>query len=255
MDAPPVDPQNERISIAASEKAGGPQRKTSVLSSFGVFAAMSSRLMCPLAPGHSVSRRDNTRTRRKFSSRVFSGSNSGINILDLAMAKPVIVLDYDPGWPGLFQSLRRRIADALGDMAAVIEHIGSTAVPGLAAKPIIDIDVLSASETMLPAAIERLSSLGYVHRGNLGIPEREAFLAPANDPPHHLYVCPPCSAEFRRHVAFRDYLRAHPKDAKIYSDLKIALAERFREDRSAYTAAKGEFVAELTSRALDTRKK
>lgn len=171
------------------------------------------------------------------------------------MSNSVIVLDYDPNWPGLFQSLRKRIADAFGDMAAAIEHVGGTAVPDLAAKPIIDIDVLLASETMLPAAIERLASLGYVHQGNLGIPEREAFLAPANDPPHHLYVCPPCSTEFRRHMAFRDYLRAHPKDAKIYGDLKIALAERFREDRSAYIAAKGEFVAELTSRAIATQKK
>jgi GrpB-like predicted nucleotidyltransferase (UPF0157 family) len=171
------------------------------------------------------------------------------------MANPVIILDYDPNWPGLFQSLRQRIADAFGDMAAAIEHVGSTAVPHLTAKPIIDIDVLLASETMLPAAIERLASLGYLHRGNLGIPEREAFLAPADAPPHHLYVCPPCSAEFRRHVAFRDYLRSHPQEAKIYGDLKVALAERFREDRPAYMTAKGEFVAELTSQASASQKK
>ena len=141
------------------------------------------------------------------------------------------------------------------NMAAAIEHVGSTAVPDLPAKPIIDIDVLLASETMLPTAVERLASLGYIHQGNLGIAEREAFLAPANDPPHHLYVCPPCSAEFRRHMAFRDYLCAHPKDAKIYGDLKITLAERFREDRSAYNNAKSEFVTELTNRAIATQKK
>lgn len=171
------------------------------------------------------------------------------------MANPVIVLDYDSNWPALFQSLRERIADALGTMAAAIEHVGSTAVPGLAAKPIIDMDVLLTSEPMLPQVIERLGALGYVHRGNLGVPEREAFFAPANDPPHHLYVCPPCSAEFRRHIAFRDYLRAHPKDAKIYGDLKIALAERFREDRPAYNTAKTEFVTELTSRAIAAQRK
>jgi GrpB-like predicted nucleotidyltransferase (UPF0157 family) len=141
------------------------------------------------------------------------------------MADPVIVLDFDPTWPALFQTLRQRIADALGDMAAAIEHVGSTAVPNLAAKPIIDIDVLLASETMLPAAIERLAKLGYVHRGDLGVPGREAFRAPASDPRHHLYVCPPSSVEFRRHVAFRDYLRAHPTDSKTYGDLKMALAE------------------------------
>ena len=171
------------------------------------------------------------------------------------MANPVIILDYDSNWPALFQSIRKRIAAALGDIAAAIEHVGSTAVPGLAAKPIIDIDVLLTSEPMLATAIELLATLGYVHRGNLGIPEREAFFAPVNDPPHHLYVCPPCSAEFRRHIAFRDYLRAHPKDAKIYGDLKMALAERFREDRSAYNTAKTEFVAELTSRELAAQKK
>ena len=107
---------------------------------------------------------------------------------------------------------------------------------------------------MLPAAIERLARLSYIHRGDLGIPEREAFLAPASDPPHHLYVCPPSSAEFQRHVAFRDYLRAHPQDAKIYGDLKIALAKRFRDDRPAYNTAKGEFVAEITGRATAARK-
>ena len=171
------------------------------------------------------------------------------------MANPVILSDYDPNWPGLFQFLRRRVADVLGDMAAAIEHVGSTAVPGLAAKPIIDIDVLLASETMLLTAIERLAGLGYIHRGNLGIAEREAFFAPVNDPPHHLYVCPPSGAEFRRHVAFRDYLRAHPNDAKIYAGLKKALAERFREDRVGYNNAKNGFVEELTSRALATTQK
>jgi GrpB-like predicted nucleotidyltransferase (UPF0157 family) len=170
--------------------------------------------------------------------------------IDSDMENPVIVLAYDPNWPGRFQYLRKRIADALGGMAAAIEHVGSTAVPGLVAKPIIDIDVVLTLETRLPAAIERLAHLGYIHRGNLSVPEREAFRAPAGDPPHHLYVCPPCSAEFRRHMAFRNYLRAHPKDAKMYGDLKIALAERFREDRPAYNAAKTKFVEKLTNRAI-----
>ena len=145
------------------------------------------------------------------------------------MANPVIVVDYDPNWPLFFEMLRQRLSRALGEMAATVEHVGSTAVPNLAAKPIIDIDVLLASEALLPSAIERLADVGYIHQGNLGIPEREAFMALVNDPPHHLYVCPPSSAEFRRHIAFRDYLRAHPRDAKAYGDLKTALAQRFRE--------------------------
>jgi GrpB-like predicted nucleotidyltransferase (UPF0157 family) len=190
---------------------------------------------------------------RQFLATLPSSSSSYFLDIDMpysTLANPIVVLDYDPNWPFVFQSLRKRIAETLGDMAAAIEHVGSTAVPNLEAKPIIDIDVLLASETMLPAAIEGLAGLGYIHRGNLGVPEREAFLAPASDPPHHLYVCPPRSAEFQRHLAFRNYLRAHPLDAKIYGELKRALATQFREDRPAYVNAKGEFVEELTSQAI-----
>jgi GrpB-like predicted nucleotidyltransferase (UPF0157 family) len=166
------------------------------------------------------------------------------------MANPVIVADYDPRWPELFEFFRRRNAATLGDLAAAIEHVGSTSVPGLAAKPIIDIDVLLASADTLPAAIERLASVGYSHRGDLGIPEREAFLAPANDPRHHLYICPPTSREFRSHLALRDYLRARPEEAKAYGELKRTLAARFRDDREGYLEGKREFVAELVRRAL-----
>jgi len=171
-------------------------------------------------------------------------------MLGSAKAKPVAVVEYDPAWPEYFEFLRKRIAGTIGDLATAIEHVGSTAVPNLAAKPIIDIDVLLKSDDMLPVAIERLAILGYVHRGDLGVPEREAFLAPARDLPHHLYICPPRSTEFRRHVAFRNFLRAHPEEAKIYGDLKIALAERFRDDRPAYVTAKSEFVNQLTSVAI-----
>ena len=177
------------------------------------------------------------------------------NLPNPAMAKPVVILDYDPKWPALFQFFRRRIGDALGGAAAAIEHVGSTSVPGLAAKPIIDIDVLLRSDAMLWWAIDRLATLGYLHRGNLGVPGREAFHAPANDPAHHLYLCPPGSSEFQRHMAFRDYLRAHPEDANAYSELKKGLAVRFRKDRIAYNDAKAEFVAGISSRAIAMQKR
>jgi GrpB-like predicted nucleotidyltransferase (UPF0157 family) len=166
------------------------------------------------------------------------------------MVRPLLVKDYDPSWPAVFQALREPIAGVLGDISAAIEHVGSTAVPHLAAKPIIDIDVLLASDSLLPAVIERLASLGYVHQGDLGIPEREAFLFPTHAPSHHLYVCPPHSREFQRHLAFRDYLRANPNEAKAYGGLKKSLALRFPDDWAAYTAGKSEFVEELTSRAM-----
>jgi GrpB-like predicted nucleotidyltransferase (UPF0157 family) len=166
------------------------------------------------------------------------------------MMNPVVVVEYDPGWPALFEFFRGRIVTALGGLATAVEHVGSTAVPGLAAKPIIDMDVVLVSGDALLAAIERLATLGYVHQGDLGIPEREAFRTPAGDSPHHLYVCPPQSREFRRHLAFRDYLRSHPKEAKVYGNLKQALALRFSQDRDAYMAGKGECVTELLNRAL-----
>lgn len=167
-----------------------------------------------------------------------------------AVANAIIVVDYDPNWPSVYESLRKRIADVLADLTAAIEHVRSTAVPNLAAKPIIDIDVLLKSEEMMPAAIKRLASISYIHLGNLGIADREAFCAPTGDPPHHLYVCPPRSAEFRRHLAFRNYLRTHPADAKIYGDLQWTLAERFRGECPAYLNAKSELVEALAGQTI-----
>lgn len=163
---------------------------------------------------------------------------------------PVIVVDYDPVWPVQFRSLRGKIASVLRLMASAIEHVGSTSVVGLAAKPIIDIDVLLSSSSYLSSAIDRLATLGYVHQGDLGIKDREAFRSPLGAVPQHLYVCPPHSIEFRRHMALRNYLRTHPIDAAQYGELKRSLALRFRDDREAYLAGKSEFVTTLTSRAL-----
>src|SRR6516165_10752214 len=105
------------------------------------------------------------------------------------MPEPVIIVDYDSRWPDLFEELRVPVVAALGDLVIVVEHIGSTAVPGLAAKPIIDMDVVVPSVADIPEAIGRLATLGYVHRGDLGIAGREAFTAPAGTPRHHLYMC------------------------------------------------------------------
>lgn len=166
------------------------------------------------------------------------------------MPHPVIVVDYDPQWPALFAALRARIGSALGDLAAAIEHVGSTAVPGLAAKPVIDIDVLLSSSGGLPEAVGRLAALGYLHQGDLGVAGREAFRQPADQPAHHLYVCAPGGQEFRRHIAFRDYLRSHPESARAYAELKRNLARLCRDDRGEYVSGKGEFVNETLRRAI-----
>jgi GrpB-like predicted nucleotidyltransferase (UPF0157 family) len=177
-------------------------------------------------------------------------SCSGYQSKATASTNPIIVVDYDSHWPATFEILRSRLAEALGGLAAAIEHIGSTAVPGLAAKPVIDIDVLLKSASGLPLVIQRLASSGYAHRGDLGIAGREAFATPPGGPAHHLYVCPPESQEYRRHLALRDYLRTHFAEAAAYSKLKRSLAVRFRDDRSAYLAGKNAFIEVLLQKAL-----
>ena len=145
--------------------------------------------------------------------------------------------------------LRSRIAVALEGIADAIEHVGSTAVPGLAAKPIIDMDVLLGSDADLPLAIARLASVGYEHKGDLGVTGREAFSCPPGNCPHHLYVCRRSSLAYQQHITFRNYLRTHKADADAYAQLKRDLASKFRDDRDAYTQAKGRFVTEILERA------
>jgi GrpB-like predicted nucleotidyltransferase (UPF0157 family) len=165
------------------------------------------------------------------------------------MQRTIIVTEYDPGWPAAFEALRARAAGVLGELAVAIEHVGSTSVPGLAAKPIIDIDVVVRSPDEIPAAIEALATIGYSHLGDLGIAGREAFRQPPGPPEHHLYVCPLGGRELPRHLAFRDYLRAHPEAADVYAALKRAAALRFSNDIDGYVAAKTEFIEGILSRA------
>jgi GrpB-like predicted nucleotidyltransferase (UPF0157 family) len=162
---------------------------------------------------------------------------------------PIFIVDYDPEWPREFDALRDRAASAVGDVAVAIEHVGSTAVPGLAAKPIIDLVVVVEPEDV-QRAVERLVAIGYVHRGNLGVEGREAFSAPEGDRRHHLYVSPTDSEELRAQLAFRDRLRLDGTLAAEYEALKRELAVEFRDDRMGYTDAKTEFVV-AASRPLD----
>jgi GrpB-like predicted nucleotidyltransferase (UPF0157 family) len=138
----------------------------------------------------------------------------------ITMPTPLVITEYDPQWPILFEKLRVKFSELLGDMVSAIEHVGSTSVPGLAARPIIDLDVLLASAAYLPETIRRLATLGYEHQGDLGIAGREAFRTPPNLFAHHLYVCFPNYEEFGRHLLLRNYLRSHPAEVSAYSRLK-----------------------------------
>jgi len=158
------------------------------------------------------------------------------------MAHEIVIDEYDPAWPGEFVRLRDRAQDALGEVAIGIEHVGSTAVPGLPAKDLIDMVVVIEWEDDLPEAISRLEAIGYEARGSLGVEGREAFWWPEGEKRHHLYVSPKTSAELQAQVAFRDLLLSDPALAQDYVELKRELAERFRDDRSGYTEGKTEFI-------------
>lgn len=164
---------------------------------------------------------------------------------------PVVVVPYDPAWPATFELLRERIAPAVGDRAVGIEHVGSTAVPGLAAKPIVDLDVVIRHDDDVPEVAARLAGLGYAYLGELGIAARHAFRAAPDSPRHHLYVCAAGSAPLRAHLALRDALRDDPELAAAYGALKYDLAKRFRFDIDAYVDGKTAFI---TQALLDARK-
>src|SRR2546428_416100 len=115
-------------------------------------------------------------------------------------ARLVEIVDYDPKWPAIFASVCDHLRPVLDHVVVAIEHVGSTSVPGLAAKPVIDIDVVIRTRKVLPVIIERLRPLGYEHQGHLGIVDREAFTSPAGFPRHHLYVCSAASPALHNHV-------------------------------------------------------
>ena len=154
--------------------------------------------------------------------------------------KKVVVVPYDAAWKKDFERIRREIEDAAGDLIMAIEHVGSTSVEGLSAKPCIDIDVVIRDASLLDDVVGRLAGIGYVHEGDLGIKGREAF--GYSDKPHlrkhHLYVCPQDSGELKRHIVFRDFLRSHPEAAAEYGAVKEEGARRYPEDIDGYIAWK-----------------
>lgn len=154
----------------------------------------------------------------------------------------VRICDYDPEWPHLFSRIECKLREHVGTLAVAIEHVGSTSVPGLAAKPIIDLDIVIASAYQFPSIKERLEKFGYIHRGPIGVPGREAFSCVIDLPAHHLYVCETGARPLREHLCFRDALRQSPELAAAYAALKRNLAEQHRYDRDAYTEAKTSFI-------------
>lgn len=161
--------------------------------------------------------------------------------------KKVNVAEYNPQWAADFAAIAVEIREALGNLALTVHHVGSTAVPGMAAKPIIDLDVEIAGYDAFPAVAEKLAEIGYIHEGNLGIPKREAFRYEGKPHlrKHHLYVCPSDSPELHRHLTFRNYLRSHPDAVSDYSRVKLEAAALYPNDIDGYIRHKSPCIEKI----------
>lgn len=154
------------------------------------------------------------------------------------------LVPYDPAWPARFQAEAARLRAALGDLFVVIEHVGSTAVPGLPGKPVLDIGIAVAGEAAADACIAPLEELGYEYRGPHGEdPQRRYYVRNvdgARVAQIHLYVLP--AVAWDEKLAFRDALRANPALAALYAAEKQRVAEAVGWDKAAYSLARGPFI-------------
>ncbi len=164
----------------------------------------------------------------------------------------IVILDYDPAWPTLFAEEAARIRTALGDSADTVEHFGSTALPRLSAKPIIDLLVAVRS---LPEARTRavpaLEALGYAYWHENPAPDRLFFVKGLVPGPrtHHVHVFEPDESSLADRLLFRDRLRADPEEARRYEGLKRRMAAAFPDDREAYTSGKTDYIYGVMQKA------
>ncbi|KGM92841.1 hypothetical protein Z968_12965 [Clostridium novyi A str. 4552] len=157
----------------------------------------------------------------------------------------VIVEEYNLEWKNEFQRIKNELLTVLAGKVNSIEHVGSTSVEGLMAKPIIDIDVVI--DENFEEVKEGLKSIGYIHEGDLGIVGREAFCY-INKPHlmvHHLYVCNKDNEELHRHITFRDYLRQHKEDRDRYGSIKKEMALKYPEDIDSYIEGKQSVILDI----------
>ncbi len=161
--------------------------------------------------------------------------------------KSVIVTPYDIRWKTDFNNIKREIESVIGNLIICVEHVGSTSVEGLSAKPCIDVDVVIKDYSVFDSVVSRLKTIGYVHEGNLGIQDREAFKY-SHKPhlkTHHLYVCPRNSKELYRHITFRNFLRENPDAVKKYGKIKEEAARLFPDNIDKYMEYKSSCIDEL----------
>lgn len=164
------------------------------------------------------------------------------------MNPPIVVVDYDPQWPAAFATIRMSLHLALAEVPIVaIEHVGSTSVPGLAAKPIIDIDVI-VDQSNVGGAIDALESIGYASLGDLGVPGRYALQAPQGAIRQNTYVTVHGCLSLRNHLGLRDVLRSDPELRDEYSSVKRRLVTE-TDDIDVYIDGKTDIIQRILDRA------
>lgn len=172
--------------------------------------------------------------------------------------REIIIEDYNPKWAEEFEKLKQVYLAKLKDINVDIQHVGSTSVYGLSAKPIIDIDIIVNSEKEVKEVIERLEELGYVHEGDLGIKGREAFKRYSDKVPykigidkwisHHLYVCIKGCISLENHLRLRDYLSKNPDAVIEYGNLKKELSNKYKYDIDSYVEGKTAFITNILNK-------
>jgi GrpB-like predicted nucleotidyltransferase (UPF0157 family) len=162
---------------------------------------------------------------------------------------PIELFAHDARWAAYYEAARADLTAAFGPYALDIQHVGSTSVPGLAAKPVIDIAVLLPRYPLPDSVIAAVCRLGYEYKGEYGIARRHYFVKAGPPIRYHVHAYDQANGNFQNHVLFRDYLRAFPAAAREYEELKRALAARFGDDTHTYADHKSDFVRAILARA------
>lgn len=171
------------------------------------------------------------------------------------MTRKVEVVPHNPNWRGAFENESKQVAVVLGSNVVAIHHIGSTSIPAIHAKPIIDMLVAVREIAKVDDQNLAMQAIGYEAKGEYGIPGRRYFRKhnEAGMRTHHIHLFTVHSAQIERHLAFCDYMRFHPEDARKYSQLKQKLAMMYPNDIDGYVNGKDEFIKEIDKKAAAWR--
>lgn len=170
----------------------------------------------------------------------------------LGLPKDVLqFLPYNPEWKRLFEEEKQQLQSVIGKNILDIQHIGSTSIPGIIAKPILDIGIAVHNFEQAALSIEPITRIGYTYRGEKGISKRHFFIK-GNPTTHHLHMFEIESTNWKNHLIFRDYLRQNLEIVKQYAELKIQLLQKYKGDRDAYQEAKKPFIEQVLKQAQST---